>query len=259
MAVAKGPEIPKARMLDAIEATAHARTVFNEWAAMDAPELPPDDVDAMQVTLARWQSDRFAGAPTSDVHMALGVIEELGEAFDEDASPEDSVDALGDVMVYSAQLCTANRLAVRPVIDLAVLYLKANHCHAQPVCLAGMLAHVALKHDQKIRGLGPAHVYHPRLVDALALMIAKALEDCTIGHELTIDPKGVFMVIGREVTQRKQGDAMIPASNVALGVIEAASNTAVDKATAQADAVAKMHEAIDSLGPGAVADPDTVH
>lgn len=198
-------------MLDATFATGAATERFAQWAGIDAPDLPPDPTDAMQVTLARWQNDRFGNVPASDCHMALGVIEELGEAFDEDATAEDAIDALGDVMVYSSQLCTANRLAIGPVIDLACLYLKAEMCHGHAITIAGMLAHVALKHAQSIRGLGPVEAYRPRLVDALALMIAKALEDCVMAHELVVDPRGVFLVIGGEVTQRKAGDAMIPA------------------------------------------------
>lgn len=215
MAVAKGAAIPPHRLMDVIEHTEVALARFSVWAGLDAPDLPGDPTDAMQVQLARWQQDRFGHVPHSDVHMALGVIEELGEAFDEDATPQDAIDALGDVMIYSAQLCTANRLAIGPVIDLACLYVTANHCHGQAICIAGMLAHVALKHDQQIRGLGPVEVYRPRLVDALAMMIAKALEDCTLGHELNVDARGVFLVIGREVTQRKAGDTMIPAQTLA--------------------------------------------
>lgn len=254
MAVSKGAELPKDRLLDAVDATEAARTRFDQWATMDSPDLPADAVDAMQVTLARWQADRFANAPTSDVHMALGVIEELGEAFDEDATAEDAVDALGDVMVYASQLCTRNRLAVGPVIQLAILYQRSNRCYPQPICIAGMLAHIALKHDQGIRGLGPMEAYRPRLVDALAMMIAKAIEDCTIGHELIIDPAGVFLVIGAEVTARKQGDAMIPKH------YEATTQTVpfeqVDPVARKSEALDKMHDAIDRLGPGAVADPE---
>lgn len=212
MAVAKGAQIPSERLLDAVEATELARTVFELWSDMKAPALPPVAVDAMQVRLARWQNDLFGHVHRDDAIMALGVIEELGEAFDEDAGPEEAIDALGDVMVYAAQLCTANRLAVRPVIALAELYLKANHCRQQAITAAGMLAHVVGKHMQCTRGLGPAKAYRPRLVDALAMMIAKALEDCILGHELTVDAAGVFLVIGREVLERKQGDAMIPSA-----------------------------------------------
>lgn len=230
MAVAKGANIPAARMLDAVDATTHALGAFEAWASVKASELVPGSLhatDEMQVRLAAWQADRFGHVPTSDVHIALGVIEELGEAFDEDAGAEESIDALGDVMVYASQLCTANRLAVRPVIELACLYAKANQCHAQPITLAGQLAHVCLKHAQGIRGLGPDEAYRPRLVDALALMIAKAIEDCTIGHELVVDAAGVFEVIGGEVLQRKQGDSIIPAGTVNVPVMDAAIRAAV--------------------------------
>lgn len=252
MAVAKGADIPKARLLDAVEATAQAIATFDKWAGVKASELQPGTlhpVDDMQIRLAAWQADRFGHVPTSDVHMALGVIEELGEAFDEDAGPEESIDALGDVMVYAAQLCTANRMAVRPVIDLAMHYIKANHCHAQPISIAGMLAHVALKHAQNIRGLGPDSAYRPRLVDALALMIAKSIEDCVIGHELRVEPAGVFVVVGGEVTQRKQGDAMIP-SVEGTGHLDAVTGPALDDG-AVLRGIDRKAQALESLQSGA--------
>lgn len=252
MTVAKGATIPGPRLLDAVEAAERSRATFERWAGMDAPDLPADETDAIQVGLARWQNDRFAGAPTSDVHIALGVIEELGEAFDEDAGPEESIDALGDVMVYAAQLCTANRLAIGPVIDLACLYVKANHCHGHAISIAGMLAHVALKHSQKIRGLGPVEAYRPRLVDALAMMIAKSLEDCALGHELNVDPRGVFAVIAREVMARKAGDAMIPAVPDVH-----ATEAEIEAAIAQRKAVAadKLVEGVDALAEAAKTEP----
>jgi hypothetical protein len=260
MAVAKGADIPKARLLDAVEATAIAIDAFNVWAHVPASAthmLSLPAVDAMQIHLAAWQYDRFGGVPTSDVHMALGVIEELGEAFDEDAGPEDSVDALGDVMVYASQLCTANRLAVRPVIDLACLYVKTNRCYAQPITIAGMLAHVALKHAQNIRGLGPDGAYRPRLVDALAMMIAKAIEDCTMGHELNVDPAGVFIAIGNEVMARKQGDTMIPSVGPTSPALSAEGQMTYDRL--RADALEKLHGGAKALEtPEAKAEGDII-
>ncbi|HUS27586.1 MAG TPA: hypothetical protein VMZ53_03735 [Kofleriaceae bacterium] len=255
MAVAKGADIPAARLLDAVEATAHALTAFEAWAGIKASAIEPGTlhaVDEMQIRLAAWQNDRFGHVPTSDVHIALGVIEELGEAFDEDAGPEESIDALGDVMVYAAQLCTANRLAVRPVIGLAVHYVKTNACHAHAIALAGQLAHVCLKHAQGIRGLGPFEAYRPRLVDALALMIAKAIEDCAIGHELTVDPDGVFVVVGGEVLARKPGDTMIPkapAGMVNVQVMKEAIDAATEPFRRLAEGVDKLAEA-EKVEPG---------
>lgn len=258
MAVAKGADIPKARMLDAVDATSLSLSTFARWAAIMPAELPPDPVDAMQVQLARWQNDRFGHVPTSDVHIALGVIEELGEVFDEDASAEDAIDGLGDVMVYASQLCTANRLAVGPVIDLAVLYAKAGHCGVQAITIAGMIAHVALKHAQNIRGLGPAEAYRPRLVDALAMMIAKALEDCTMLHNLEVDPRGVFLVIGGEVTQRKQGDAMIPTKPGEVPIVQTLEEQIAAREQRKAAALETLQGGADLLAE-AEASGDNAH
>lgn len=210
MAVAKGPRIPAERIAHAIEAWMAALSAFDLWAGIAAPHLPENPIDAMQVRLARWQEELFSGVNHDDSIMALGVIEELGEAFDHDAEAEDAVDALGDVMVYAAQLCTRNRLAMSSIVALANLYITEHLCHQSPIAIAGRLAHVVGKHEQRTRGLGPVNAYRPALVDALALMIAKALEDCTIGHELVVDPAGVFIAIGNEVMARKAGDVMIP-------------------------------------------------
>lgn len=210
--ITKGAALPPQREQLARIAYADSRATFEQWAAMDAPMLPPDAVDAVQVGLARWQADRFANVPTSDAIMALGVIEELGETFDSHDDAEDAIDGLGDTCVYASQLCTANRLAVRPVIALAQIYAATNSGAGQlsPIHAAGQLAHIVVKHTQAIRGLGPAEAYGPRLVDALALIISKAFEDCTFVHDLRIDVAGVFTTIAREVMQRKAGDAMIP-------------------------------------------------
>lgn len=212
--ITKGAALPPQREQLTRIAYADSRSTFEQWAAMRSPMLPPDAVDAAQVGLARWQADRFANVPTSDAIMALGVIEELGETFDSHDNAEDAIDGLGDTCVYAAQLCTANRLAVRPVIALAGIYAATNSGAGQlsPIHAAGQLSHVVVKHTQAIRGLGPAEAYGPRLVDALALIIAKAFEDCTFVHDLRIDIAGVFTTIAREVMQRKQGDAMIPAA-----------------------------------------------
>lgn len=208
--ISKGTHIPQERLALAMVACAAASTAFEEWAGIGAGALPPDPIDSMQVQLVRWQRDRFGHVSHGDPVIALGVIEELGETFDDDASAEDAVDGLGDVMVYGAQLCTANRLAVRPVIGLALQYLRGSL--PSPISIAGRFAHVVGKHEQRTRGLDVPEAFRLCLVDALAMVIAKALEDCALGHDLTIEPGGVFCVIGSEVIARKVGDTMIPAA-----------------------------------------------
>lgn len=240
--VSKGTDIPELlpassmpRRAAAIAAVATASLAFEEWAGIGAGELPLEDVDAMQVQLMRWQIDRFGHVPTSDPIMALGVVEELGEVFDDDATAEDAIDGLGDVMIYGAQLCTGNRLALRPVIDLAMRYALSNL--PSPIAIIGRFAHVVGKHEQRTRGLAEPGAWRLCLVDALAMVIAKALEDCSIGHELRIDPGGVFTAIGKEVIGRKPGDVMIPAPLVA------AANVAVH-IDADADADVQVVEEI---------------
>lgn len=207
--ISKGTHIPEERLKLAADACTAARASFNEWADVPAGKFPVDAVDAMQVQLMRWQRDRFGHVDSSDPVIALGVIEELGETFDDDVDAEGAVDGLGDTMIYGAQLCTSNRLAIRHVIDLARIYVHTNL--PSPISIAGRFAHVVGKHAQRTRGLDDREAFQLCLVDALAMMIAKALEDCSLGHELTIEPAGVFLVIGREVCERKVGDVMIPA------------------------------------------------
>lgn len=217
--ISKGTHIPDDRLKLAADACTAARASFNEWADVPAGKFPIDPIDAMQVQLMRWQRDRFGHVDSSDPVIALGVIEELGETFDDEAEAEDAVDGLGDVMIYGAQLCTANRIAVRHVIGLACLYVRTNL--PSPIAIAGRFAHVVGKHAQRTRGLGNREAFQLCLVDALAMMIAKALEDCSLGHDLTIDPGGVFLVIGREVCERKVGDVMIPAPAINVQHVQA--------------------------------------
>lgn len=266
--ISKGTHIPEQRLLLAVEAANRAALAFEEWAGVGVGELPANEIDAMQVQVMRWQQDRFGHVPHGDAVIALGVIEELGETFDDDASAEDAVDGLGDVMVYGANLCTSNRLALRHVIELACRYTSMDL--PSPIAIAGRFAHVVGKHEQRTRGLGEPGPWRLCLVDALAMMIAKALEDCSLGHELTIDPGGVFVVIGNEVIARKAGDTMIPAPAInvtrievngddpdrfAHGLVEtfkgidrtALAGFTIRNPPTQAETMAKLHGGIDAL------------
>lgn len=254
--ITKGAALPAQREQIARIAYRDARATFELWAGIDAPSLPDDATDAAQVGLARWQENRFGHVPTSDPIMALGVLEELSETFDSDDDPESAVDGLGDTCVYAAQLCTRNRLAVRPVIALAEIYAKTNSGAGQltPLHAAGNLAHVVVKHEQMIRGLGPADVFGPRLVDALALIICKAYEYATIAHNLEISSiAGVLHVIAREVMQRKQGDAMIPAPITIDATIGA--ETTVHSEERKAAALEQLARGADLAAASAAAEP----
>ena len=76
-----------------------SRAAFELWAHLDAPHLPADPIDAMQLRLARWQSRNFA--ETGDALIALGIGEECGE-LSQAVKDADVVDALGDAQRLAA-------------------------------------------------------------------------------------------------------------------------------------------------------------
>lgn len=195
---------------DAVAAAVRlAREHFETFAGHNEP-ADVGTTDGMQIALMRWQRDRFGEQDAHDLKMALGVVEELGETFAA-GTAEEALDGLGDVCVYAGQLLISNRLAIEPVLDLARVFVAAGG-DLVPMQAAGNLAHAVLKGSQKIRGMADPETYRAKLVECLALCIAKAIDDCEIGHGLVVRAAEVYHVVGLEVMQRKAGDAMIPAS-----------------------------------------------
>lgn len=205
-----------------------ARTLFSEFAAMDSPNVPENLVDATQVLLCRWQNTHFG--LQSDERMILGMIEEITEgAVALDA--HDALDALGDCCVYGSQLLTSNRLAIRPVIELAEHWLldgvsiefggfatfKAtspeigkliNHCQ-------GVLAQVGVKGAQKVRGYEVAFTYQRRLVGAVASCFTWSafVAQGHLHHE-PVDIEDTFLTVGERVAKRGEGHDAIPKLSV---------------------------------------------
>lgn len=185
-----------------------ARERFEAWAANDASDPPPPDpIDAIQIALMRWERDRF-GIQGSERH-ALGIIEETVETFlaDDPTKTEEALDGLGDTCVYSAQLCTGNRLALAPILDLARVFTRRQH---HGMIAHGVLAQVVLKGAQKIRGLDDVDRYRVRLVGAIAMCIAKAIDDVELMHDIAVKPGEVLLVVAREVLSRGEGHDAIP-------------------------------------------------
>lgn len=183
-------------------AVAAAEQHFAAWAGLDLGDpMPEDGTDAMQIELARWQTRNF-GCPR-DVEITLGVIEELGEAFEADDG-EKALDGLGDVMVYAGQLLTSNRLALGPVLALAHRREQRGENGGTHNGIAtGKLAHAVLKRAQKIRGFDNDGLWRWSLVDALATIIANAKIECELGHDLyEVDIRKVYEIVGREVLAR---------------------------------------------------------
>lgn len=185
-----------------------SRDRFEAMAANDATDPDPDDpIDAIQLALMRWERKRF-GLVIGE-HHTLGIIEEMAETFLADTanSAEGALDGLGDTCVYAAQLCTGNRLAIGPILDLARLFTARQ---MRLLVASGVLAQVVLKGAQKIRGLDDENRYRLRLVGAIAMCIAKAIEDVEMMHDIAVRPADVLLVVAREVLQRGEGHDAIP-------------------------------------------------
>ena len=216
-----------------------AREQFEAFAAMDAPEVPEDETNAMQLRLCRWQRDRFGlQVETHDLRMALGIIEEMGETFDAETA-ELALDGLGDTCVYAGQILLANRLAIAPVLDLARVFAAAGG-ELVPATGPSKLAHTVLKGSQKIRGLADSNVFRERLVEHVAMCIAKVIDDVEVGHGIAVRAAEVYKIVGAEVMLRRQGDVMIPG---ATEIVEAIKHDEATREQALKDLV-RANEAL---------------
>lgn len=174
-----------------------ARARFAAWAALDAPHLPADPVDAMQVRLLRWeQAQPFWRV--SSLPVALGCGEEAGELADAECYDE-IVDAVGDVAIYACQVATRHRLAFGAILD-AASDSDVMHLHdewRELLSALGRVQHLILKREQRIRiGAESDEVFGEALADALARLIA------AITNAHGIDARDAFLEVAERVLAR---------------------------------------------------------
>lgn len=178
-----------------------ARARFEEWAAIDAPHLPPDPVDALQVQLARWEvAQPFHVA--SALPVGAGCSEEAGELADAE-SHDEVEDAIGDLCIYAAQVATRNRLAMSAIFELADEVPPAHAEGWRELCSAqGLVAHLVLKREQRIReGALPDEEYRERLALALAGLIGAAERAHDKWHMRPF-PRACYLSTGAQVLAR---------------------------------------------------------
>jgi hypothetical protein len=228
-----------------------ARDAFEAMATNHPSDpQPTDPIDAIQLALMRWQRAKFGDQ--IDERMALGIIEEMAETFLSDAPPlaEQALDGLGDVCVYAAQLCTSNRLALSPLLDLArMLTRRQNTAKLLPVAY-GVLAQTVLKGSQKIRGLDDVQRFRLRLIGSLALCIAKAIDDVEIMHDVKVRAGEVLLVVAREVLARGAGHDAIPKAVKPETTMQlTAEQIEQHKADRQANALGKMAGVLEGYDP----------
>lgn len=113
-----------------------------------------------------WTEKNFPGQQAH--HPVLGLIEEIGELVQADAlyNADDTRDALGDIMVYAANVCNyaldadlreimAN--AQKEVNLLCRIMTPEYHSERRTLKLIGLLSHSVLKMQQNIRGSKETH------------------------------------------------------------------------------------------------------
>lgn len=147
-----------------------ARQIFESFAGLPAGVLPDDPIDALQVRLAAWEA-RQPFHVVADLPVTLGIGEECGELADAE-TPEDAIDAVGDVAIYVCQVATRNRLAMRWILDAPSSRIRHRDPWRNLVSALGRVNHLVLKRSQRIReGLLPVEEYRELLADALACAI----------------------------------------------------------------------------------------
>lgn len=174
---------------------AAARGTFDAFAGMDAPLLPPHPIDALQVRLVRWQSHNF-GAPNA-CEIACGIAEEVGERAiaAEHLDRHAMNDAVGDIMVYLSQLCTARRLSMSKVCKAGEDMLNFLSPQSSLTVGVGYLAHVQLKDRQGIRGMDNAELARFGTFVGACLVVRSL-------NAMHHDYKAIWQVIAEQVLQR---------------------------------------------------------
>lgn len=121
---------------------------------------------------------------------ALRLISYLGVTFTAEDG-EDAVNAFCSVLLLAGAALEQFDLAIEPVIKLAGKFRARTDVKpevASNAVAAAMLAPFTLG---DLRGVTPAS---SNLVDALAMAIAKAWDDCEIAHDLRVDPLELWKV-----------------------------------------------------------------
>jgi hypothetical protein len=183
---------------------AAARDVFDAYAGMDTPHLPPGKWSALQVRLFRWEMRNFGYQPA--VRVAAGVAEETCDelflALAERTRPEAVVDAVGDAMIYGTQVATSFRLDFGTIWETAKLEAVSPRLEPHEVMAigAGRICHVALKSEQRIRGMDDREVARRAMANALGWLLAGAR---WLGEVHRLDIENAYFSTAEEVLKRE--------------------------------------------------------
>lgn len=122
---------------------------------------------------------------------ALSMVEHMGHTFEAEGG-ELAVMSLGKVMCFASML--ADRMDISPILDLARVYTARQD--VRPHNAPSVLAHVVLGGMQL-----------EQMTHAIALCVALCIDNCEVIHDLTIQPRGVFLAVGKEMLAEMRLDA----------------------------------------------------
>ena len=190
-----------------------ANARFETFAGVDAKYATAlaklDPYDAIQVRLAAWQSRNF-GVPTT-TQIVCGIVEELAEWEAADGDDAAAADAVGDTLIYCAQLCTAYRMSLSCIMMLAPSF----RCIDNHTTAAGLLCHVALKGEQRIRGLDDRALARVGIAAAI-VSICEALDATDGGYGTFLD---IYAATAAHVLRRDWRAHPVDAAQVADGEV----------------------------------------
>lgn len=153
--------------MDSIEATIGDKTVYKNW-------------EELAVAVNNWSMANF----TSQRGMGclvplLGVIEEIDE-FESALTPEESEDAIGDILIFLLDYCK------RSGMDLSSIEVYPETASGSLNKWIGKLCHARVKRIQGIRGMENIEAFRAKELTAVAGLIG-------VCHKLAIKETGQLL------------------------------------------------------------------
>ncbi len=181
-----------------------ARDAFDTYGGIDGDprEEGLTELRCLQVDLIRWEVHNFSTQPPWTT--TLGIFEELGELVEAigEAQDEEVIDAIGDFMVYSVNLCTKMRLDFYNIMAHADNLLGSRTGMDTLIEIwknVGKLSHVILKSEQKIRGYEDKAVTRRDACIVIARLVSAVTE---LAFTNDISTEATLLGVAKEVMQR---------------------------------------------------------
>lgn len=187
-----------------LELAVKSQLAYSEWRAIDddPKEHGFSDLRCLQIELIRWEVHNFG--VQKQWTSTLGIFEELGELIEAigEAQDEDVIDAIGDFMVYTVNLCTKVGLDFESIMDHANSLVGSMSGMDTLMAIwkaVGKLSHIILKAEQKIRGYDDRSVKRRDAAIVLGRLVAAVTE---LAFAADISAEATLFGVAHEVMKR---------------------------------------------------------